>query len=71
MTRDEIHLSRSLAELDAWTNAHCADPYDEPMRDLDWEPMSDEQVLALVRRIEKETGKQLVFRRGERSQPAA
>lgn len=71
MTRDEIDLSRSLAELDAWTNANCAEPYDEPMRDLEWEPMSNEQVLALVRRIEKETGKQLIFGRGERTRPTA
>ena len=46
-------------------------PNDEvPFRDMDGNPMTGEQVLELVREIERETGRKLIFRRGER-RPAA
>ena len=46
-------------------------PHDEvPFRDLDGNPMTAEQVLDLVREIERETGQKLIFRRGERRRAA-
>jgi hypothetical protein len=48
-----------------------SDPYDEvPFRHMNGEPMPPEQVLSLVREIERETGQQLIFRRGERGSTA-
>ncbi len=43
---------------------------EEPLRDMEGNPMSAEQVLELAREIECETGRKLIFRRGER-RPAA
>ena len=44
------------------------DPYDEvPFRDLNGKPLTPEQVLQLAREIEGETGKRVVFRRGNRA----
>ena len=42
-------------------------PRDEvPFRDLNGEPMTPEQMLDLARQIERETGNQVIHRRGER-----
>lgn len=66
MERDRIvSRFRSLEEFDEHVNANCADAYDEVMRDLNFEPMSGKQVLALAREIEQRTGEQLIFGRGE------
>lgn len=47
------------------------EPHDEvPFRDLDGRPMTPEQVLDLVREIQLETGRRLIFRRGERRKAA-
>jgi hypothetical protein len=43
---------------------------EEPFRDMDGNPMTPQQVLDLAREIERETGRKLIFRRGER-RPAA
>ncbi len=54
----------TLRELGHQVNEHAdGEPYDECFRDLDGQPMSDEQVLALARRIQEETGEQIVFER--------
>jgi hypothetical protein len=43
------------------------EPSDEvPFRDVNGEPMTAEQVLELAREIERETGRKLIFQRGER-----
>ena len=39
---------------------------EEPFRDAHGKPMTAEQVLELAREIERETGRKLIFRRGER-----
>jgi hypothetical protein len=54
----------TLRELGQRVSAHAVgEAYDECFRDLNGQPMSDEQVLALARRIEQETGEQIVFER--------
>jgi hypothetical protein len=53
-----------LRELGQRISEHAErESYDECMGDRNWEPMSDEQVVALARGIEKETGEQIVFER--------
>lgn len=71
MHREEIHLDITLDELDAWTNANCSESYDEPYLDWNWQPISDEQMLARVRRLQQETGEQVIFHRGERPGPGS
>ena len=60
-----------LSELDDWTNAHCADPYDEPYLDADLNPITPEQLLEHIRELEGETGEQMIFRHDERPGRAA
>ena len=71
MPREEIHLDTTLEEHDAWTNIHCADPYDEPYLDADLNPITPEQLLEHIRQLERTTGEQLIFQRGERPTRAA
>ena len=71
MPREEIYLEMTLEQLDAWTNAHCADSDDECHRDWDWRPISDEEMLERVRQLEQQTGEKLISRRGERHDPGA
>lgn len=62
VTREKIALDVTLRELGDRISEHAdQEPYDECFRDLNGQPMSDEQVLALARRIEHETGEQIVF----------
>jgi hypothetical protein len=64
VARRKIALDLGLRELGQRISEHAArESYDECMRDLNWEPMSDRQVVALARGIEKETGEQIVFER--------
>lgn len=62
VAREKIVLDMTLRELAQQVNEHTeSEAYDECFRDLDGQPMSDEQILALARRIEHETGEQIVF----------
>ncbi len=69
--REDVYLDRTLEELDDWTNAHCADPYDEPYLDADLNPITPEQLLEHIRELEGETGEQMIFRHDERPGRAA
>jgi len=71
MPREEIHLDATLEELDAWTNAHCADPDDEPYLDANLNPITPEQLLEQIRELERKTGEKMIFQRGEPPQPGA
>ena len=68
MARKVIRSFGSWEELgDFIRRGADREPYDEvTLRDLDGNPMTGEQVLELVREIERETGRKLIFRRGER-----
>ena len=72
MARKVIRSFDSWEELGDFIRAGVGGPpKDEvPFRDMDGNPMTAEQVLELVREIERETGRKLIFRRGER-RPAA
>lgn len=72
MARKVIPSFDSWEELGDFIRAGVdGPPKDEvPFRDMDGNPMTGEQVLELVREIERETGRKLIFRRGER-RPAA
>lgn len=72
MARKVIRTFNSWEELGELIRAGAdGPPRDEvPFRDLDGNPMTPEQVLELVREIEQETGRKLIFQRGER-RPAA
>lgn len=62
MAKEQIALDMTLRELGARNSEHAdRETYDESFRDLNWQPVTDEQVLALARRIEQETGEQIVF----------
>ena len=66
MPREEIHLDITFEELCARIDAAAdRESHDECHRDWDWRPISDEEMLERVRRIERETGQQLIFRRDE------
>ena len=68
---EDIYLDRTLEELDDWTNAHCADPYDEPYLDANLNPITPEQLLEHIRKLEGETGEQMIFRHDEQPGRAA
>lgn len=72
MARKVIRSFDSWEELGDFIRAGVdGPPKDEVLfRDMDGNPMTGEQVLELVREIERETGRKLIFRRGER-RPAA
>jgi hypothetical protein len=72
MARKVIRTFDSWGELSEFIQRGAVrEPYDEePFRDLDGNPMTPEQVLELVREIERETGRKLIFRRGERPRAA-
>jgi hypothetical protein len=72
MTREVIRRFDSWGELGQFIGAGAdRDPYDEvPFRDMNGNPLTPEQVLELVREIERETGQKLIFRPGERHKAA-
>jgi hypothetical protein len=62
VAREQTFLNMTLRELGEQVRARAdGGAYDECFRDLNGQAMSDEQVLALARRIEQETGEQTVF----------
>ncbi len=64
MASRKIVLDLGLRELGQRISDHAeGKSYHECMRDLNWEPMRDERVVALARGIEKGTGEQIVFER--------
>ena len=72
MARKVIRTFDSWEELgDFIRRGAVREPYDEvPFRDMDGDPMTPEQVLELARKIERETGRKVIFRRGERRRAA-
>jgi hypothetical protein len=72
MARKVIRTFDSMEELGDFIRAGVAGPpRDEvPFRDIDGKPMTSDQVIELAREIERETGRKLIYRRGER-RPAA
>jgi hypothetical protein len=47
------------------------EPHDEvPLRDENGDPMTGDQFLELARQVERETGRKLIFQRGERPRAA-
>ncbi len=72
MARDVIRTFDSLKELGEFVDAGARkEPIDEvPFRDERGEPLTAQQMLELARQIERETGRKLVFRRGERPRAA-
>lgn len=72
MRREVIRSFDSLNELGEFIDAGASDePRDEvPFRDETGGALTGEQVLELVRRIERETGHRLIFRRGEQPRAA-
>jgi hypothetical protein len=69
MPREEIHLDTTLEQLDAWTNAHCADPDDEPYLDANLNPITPRQLLEQIRELEQKTGETMIYQRDEQPQP--
>jgi hypothetical protein len=67
MAGEVIRAFDSAQELDGFIRSGVVgEPYDEePFRDANGEPLTGEQVLELARQIERETGRKLIFRRGE------
>jgi hypothetical protein len=65
MSREEIHPDTTLEQLDAWTNAHCADSHDEPYLDANFNPITPEQLLEQIRQLEQKTGEKMIFERDE------
>jgi hypothetical protein len=64
MAKETIVLDLTLNELGPQVSEHAdGEAYDECFRDVNGQPMSDEQVLALARRIEQETGERIVIER--------
>jgi len=72
MAHELIRTFDSLEALGEFIAAGAdGPPRDEvPFRDENGEPMTHEQVLDLVRDIERETGRKLIFRSGERRRTA-
>lgn len=72
MRHDVIRSFDSLDELGEFINAGASDePRDEEsFRDENGSPLTGEQVLELARAIERETGRRLIFRRGEQPRAA-
>ncbi len=70
MSREEIRLDKTLEELDAWTNEHCAEPDVEPFLDAGFNPITPEQLLDQIRELEHKTGEQMIFPRGEHDRRA-
>jgi hypothetical protein len=72
MPREVIRSFESLKELGEFIDAGAGrEPHDEvPFRDENGRPLTGEQVLALAREIERETGRRLIFRRGEQPRAA-
>jgi hypothetical protein len=62
----------TLEELGARIDA-AADrgSFDEPYLDENFNPITPEQLLEHIRELERETGEQMIFRRGERPGRAA
>jgi hypothetical protein len=69
VAREVIRTFESWEDLAQFIKVGTAlDPYDEVrFRDANGDPMTGEQVLELARQIERETGRPLIFRRGERN----
>jgi hypothetical protein len=65
MPREEIDLDKTLEELDAWTNANCAEPHDEPFLDANLNPITPDELLDQIRDLERETGEKMIVDRGE------
>jgi len=72
MPREVIGDFESLEALGESINVVAErDPCDEvPFRDIDGKPLAPGEMLELVREIECETGRKLIFRRGERRRAA-
>ena len=71
MPREVRHLDLTLEELGARIDA-AADraAYDEPYLDENFNPITPEQLLEHIRELERETGEQMIFQRGERPRRA-
>lgn len=72
MAHEVIRTFDSLVELGEFIDAGAGrDSYNEvPFRDENGEPLTAEQMLELARQIERETGRKLIFPRGERRSAA-
>jgi hypothetical protein len=68
MAREVIRSFDSMEELGQFIRSGAdGAPHDEvPFRDANGNPLTAEQVLELVRGVERQTGRKLIFHRGER-----
>jgi hypothetical protein len=72
MPREVIRTFDSLKELGQFIDAGARRPPNDevPFRDEHGEPLTGEQMLELARQIEGETGRKLIYRRGEQPRAA-
>jgi hypothetical protein len=72
MPREVRHLDMTLEEVGARiADAADRESHDEPYLDENFNPITPEQLLEHIRGLERESGEQLIFRRGERPRRAA
>jgi hypothetical protein len=67
MAQHQISRFKSLKDMGDYVNDLAAEPFDEVHRDLNDRPMGTEEILALCREIEAETGEVLIKRIPPRS----